>query len=1371
MDPRLWKVVENGDGDEVVAVVMRLRPGAVPPPQIRTVARFGDVITCRLRRNRLLDVYADQAVVSMKAPGLVVGTGVGPAGVPELAAGRPMTRQRAPSVGVSGRGCVVGVVDFGLDFTHPNFGNRRLMIWDQRPGGGPRAPQPYGYGVVHSARAIERALGASDPFGALGYDLAADERHGTFVTDVAAGTPRVGPGGVAFGADIAFVHLSMPYSSPRRIGNSVSLLEGLDWIRRVAGGQRPWVANLSIGSTMGPKDGSSLVEQSIDALVASTPGQNVICSVGNYRNRSIHAAGTVQTGERVTLDWIIDPTDETPNELEIWYPGTDALIVRLLDVDGSTLATATPDSHGPIVCNGETVGQFASRTRDPNNEKNHVYLSFDPGEGGDWRIMIEGLRVQRGGYDVWIERDEVHAGSQSRLRSSQAARSTTLGTICGGHLTIGVGAYNASTGAPAPFSSEGPTADLRMKPEIVAEGVKVVGARSAQPDGPDRYNTVMTGTSMAAPVVAGTVALLYEAAGRPLSAQEVRRILFETADPIKGAAANRVGHGRLRIKEAVELAARTASGPGATHRTPKLSSPARMFDALARAADQLLPERLERVATVVGWPGRPLSSPVQRGDLVVVRALGEGALGGTGIVEWVLGNEVGVRDLLVKAGSSPIAGRPTARWILGEGSTLRPDVAVLRPRRRPHADDVPLPRAQNAGEGTGESSAEINHFTDQPSQESGSQALARAQETRAERTLGNVVIQPREFLDVSEKGHFGVSTPVADRLSHRNQARDAPSPAESLPNQPADEEIDAPVRKVLPDEDLVSRFEFFRVRVSGTGWLVTVPTAHEWTKSYTERALAIAALAAAVRRVFGGTWSMDQFIKVENGLPQHRIRFTEPTGTSGQVTGGSITRAKESAVRIDDITMEHVRATLRLFWKEADPTLRREHFLGTYLDQALQAALRRWDEVAQAFPAQVLAQHQLTVSIISWMLRARREGLIEVARFHPATRDLVRSFDRDGNLRSGDRRAGEPDFTRISASRWSAILLDLVISARQLVEANERKRREDLRRSGEYEYLRPHEITVQNRVLFILQNFSPNVEATLNNYGLGWRVRGGQRVGNLRNQQLFLLSMQAGQAVYFNEADHKFYRQSLAGLEHEMVFGVFTQVAEKTRDIIPMTKFILSVTGALFPVAGIVFTAADVLNVANRVHLRQDELIQTYRRLYIACTNIESKVPGLQRAIAIAALGTLARVVEFQSHPDWSAWFVAALKVLRRAVVARARGGFAPEAAESVLRGIWQRLNSALRTLSMAGPAMVASVKSIELSVAGGRRPGEQPLQIAQEAIGVRLQAIGVPSAMPLAIRIASLPSSELEGLFNEIMELIDSGDEMMRLIKDITSW
>ena len=104
-----------------------------------------------------------------------------------------------------------------------------------------------------------------------------------------------------------------------------------------------------------------------------------------------------------------------------------------------------------------------------------------------------------------------------------APGSNSLGAPADGDLVIAVGAVT-SAGARAPFSSVGPTADGRIKPDVAAQGVAV---KVARPDSTTAYATA-NGTSFSCPLVAGTAALLLQA--KPdATVDEISRALRTTA--------------------------------------------------------------------------------------------------------------------------------------------------------------------------------------------------------------------------------------------------------------------------------------------------------------------------------------------------------------------------------------------------------------------------------------------------------------------------------------------------------------------------------------------------------------------------------------------------------------------------------------------------------------------------------------------------------------------------------------------------------------------------------------------------------------------------------------------------------------------------
>jgi len=158
----------------------------------------------------------------------------------------------------------------------------------------------------------------------------------------------------------------------------------------------------------------------------------------------------------------------------------------------------------------------------------------------------------------------------------------TIGSPAAAELVITVGAAGDHSADPedilesvwftpnvitAPFSSRGPTKDGRIKPDILAPGITIAAAMAddyniwAQLEGcvNDCY-TVMSGTSMAAPFVAGVAALIKQADG-DLAPAEVAQILYDTAvdqSPVPGKD-NDKGHGFVDAYAAVEAARGYAS--------------------------------------------------------------------------------------------------------------------------------------------------------------------------------------------------------------------------------------------------------------------------------------------------------------------------------------------------------------------------------------------------------------------------------------------------------------------------------------------------------------------------------------------------------------------------------------------------------------------------------------------------------------------------------------------------------------------------------------------------------------------------------------------------------------------------------------------
>ncbi len=130
----------------------------------------------------------------------------------------------------------------------------------------------------------------------------------------------------------------------------------------------------------------------------------------------------------------------------------------------------------------------------------------------------------------------------------------TIGSPAASEKAITVGAI-ADVGEngyfQANFSSRGPTADGRIKPDVSAPGYYVMSVEANTTDG----YTEMSGTSMATPYTAGTVALMLDA-NPNLTTTEVKNKIMDTSFDL-GVSGKDVdyGYGRIDTHEAVKAAA------------------------------------------------------------------------------------------------------------------------------------------------------------------------------------------------------------------------------------------------------------------------------------------------------------------------------------------------------------------------------------------------------------------------------------------------------------------------------------------------------------------------------------------------------------------------------------------------------------------------------------------------------------------------------------------------------------------------------------------------------------------------------------------------------------------------------------------------
>ncbi|MDY6899059.1 MAG: S8 family peptidase [Cyanobacteriota bacterium] len=462
---------------------------------------------------------------------------------------------------------VVGIIDVGCDFAHKNFrhpdgSTRILALWDQD--GSSEPDSPFGYGKVYRSAEINQALQAENPYQALGY-YPGKIAHGTHVMDIATGNGNgTGSPGIAPEADIVFVHFSNGaveavladggYAVDKSLGDTTELVEAVDFIFEIAQ-NRPCAINISLALHGGPHDGTALVEQSIDALVSNKPNRAVVIAAGNSYYKGIHASGKVPKNGFTDLHWDIPRGHWQYKALELWYDKQDKFQLELIPPDGQSLVNLQLGENGEIVDEDDnTVIYLSHRFCDPNNGDNMIGVFMESRlPGGLWTVRLHGVEVENGNFHAWIERED---GSQTSFVAPHD-NTHTVNSIGCGHNIIMVGSYDPTKpNQPLSyFSSSGPTRDGRKKPDFIAPGQNIWAAASLT----ETKSYRKSGTSMAAPVVTGIIALmLSEAYARniKLNINQIRDILIQSSennppeDPLQKA---RYGYGPIDINAAISV--------------------------------------------------------------------------------------------------------------------------------------------------------------------------------------------------------------------------------------------------------------------------------------------------------------------------------------------------------------------------------------------------------------------------------------------------------------------------------------------------------------------------------------------------------------------------------------------------------------------------------------------------------------------------------------------------------------------------------------------------------------------------------------------------------------------------------------------------
>jgi subtilisin family serine protease len=499
-----------------------------------------------------------------------------------------------------GTGVIVGVVDTGIDWSHSDFkdgsGKSRIQyLWDMSRSG--KAPTGFTQGWEYTKADIDG--GSCQEIDGPGGD-----GHGTHTSGTAAGNGARSGGkyvGIAPKAGIVFVKADRVANSSGSFSNT-DLVDSVNYIfQKGAALGMPVSINMSIGGQAGPHDGSTASEQMLRSLTG--PGKILSVSAGNSGADPIHLGYSTQGSAYLSGA----STDLLP-----YGTATDFAVILVapsgvsVGLKSKTSSGTYCNGIGPVTpgnatslttmsCSGTTIGYAKIDGTTASGGLTLYYVTVSNNGSSSIDITKSGWELYTfgsGRIDAWF-----YSGGEFNTRSDPANgwlpgdTSMTVSAPATASGLIAVAAYVTKTqwttidGATqnppsgcystpdiflnqiACFSSLGPTRDGRQKPDIAAPGMFIAAPLSSALDVNNSavrpnivsggYYRIDQGTSMAAPHIAGVVALMLQA-NPLLTPAQALQALQQTArhDSFTGSVPNMTwGGGKVDALAAVKAVA------------------------------------------------------------------------------------------------------------------------------------------------------------------------------------------------------------------------------------------------------------------------------------------------------------------------------------------------------------------------------------------------------------------------------------------------------------------------------------------------------------------------------------------------------------------------------------------------------------------------------------------------------------------------------------------------------------------------------------------------------------------------------------------------------------------------------------------------
>ena len=431
-----------------------------------------------------------------------------------------------PVLNNQGAGVIVGFVDTGINYTDSLFRNvdgstRIIGIWDQTNNSDNsnnienETVKPFSafsalYGTQYTAEEINLALNSDNPASIV--PTRDENGHGTFLASIAAGNrdERAGFSGAAPQASIAMVKLKPAKQYLRdfyliqdgaEAYQENDIMMGVSYLYFLARKySMPLVVCIPLGTNIGSHMGMSRLGQYLNQVSLSN-GSAVITAAGN------------ETGARHHFRAVMDAsTDEVTAELrereagfsmELWAENMGVYTVGFISPTGEVAREISVPLRGENTVSfllEQTQITVYTQIADVSTGSQFIFMRFENPMSGIWRILIRNSLDIRETFHIWLPVRGFISDETYFLRPDPDTIITDPGNA---RYPITVTAYDHTKNSIYIHASRGYSLSGRIKPDLAAPGVNILGASVS-----GRRLTRMSGTSVSAAHLAGAAAIL-----------------------------------------------------------------------------------------------------------------------------------------------------------------------------------------------------------------------------------------------------------------------------------------------------------------------------------------------------------------------------------------------------------------------------------------------------------------------------------------------------------------------------------------------------------------------------------------------------------------------------------------------------------------------------------------------------------------------------------------------------------------------------------------------------------------------------------------------------------------------------------------------